>query len=128
MNMSNFNTRQSLLHQKAVSPDGPPYIKHNKKSGWSDPDKHVQSKRISNHVEELKKESMFFQKYACICHGTMSLEVVMWNSVFKPYRNIEMEFDLNKVFKNLQVIQVSLLLELKIWSLKDPRILVEHIS
>lgn len=47
---------------------------------------------------------MFFEKYACLCHGTMSLEVAMRNSVFKPHRNIEMEFDLNKVFKNLQLI------------------------
>ena len=71
---------------------------------------------------------MFFQKYACLCPGTMSLEVAIRSSVCRPHKNIEIDFDLNKVFKNLQLIQVSLVLDLKIWNLKEPRILVEHIN
>jgi len=104
MNMSNFNTRQSLLFQKGQQLEDHPYIKRGKKSAYADPDKQIKTKRQSSQVEELKKESMFFEKYACLCHGTMSLEVAMRNSVFKPYKNIEMEFDLKKVFKNLQLI------------------------
>ena len=35
-------------------------------------------------ANNLKKETVFFQKYACICSGTAPLYVYLENSIVKP--------------------------------------------
>ena len=66
-------------------------------------------------------ESVFFQKYACLCPGTTALQVSLRSGIFKPRENIEMNFDLNKVFKHLQLITITLVLDLKVFSLQDSK-------
>ena len=39
-----------------------------------------------------------------------------------------MLFDLSKTFKNIQSITASLVLDLKIYSLVDPKVVCEHVS
>lgn len=63
-----------------------------------------------------------------MCPGTVSLEVTLRNKLCRPHYSIEMNFDLKNVLGNLQEIKIALVLDLKIWSLREPRLLVEHVS
>lgn len=58
----------------------------------------------------------------------MSLEIGLKSSIFKPRSNIDLNFDMNQVFKKMQVIKASFVLDLKIYTLEEPKIVVEQIE
>ena len=58
----------------------------------------------------------------------MSLEISLASSVFRPRTNIDLNFDMVQIFNKIQKITVSLILELKINTLEEPKIVVEHIE
>ena len=58
----------------------------------------------------------------------MSLEVSLRNKVCKPGKAIEMCFDLKNVLRNLHQIEITLVLELQVWTLNEPLLLIEQIN
>eukprot|EP00354_Favella_ehrenbergii_P006245 CAMPEP_0170454518 /NCGR_PEP_ID=MMETSP0123-20130129/2747_1 /TAXON_ID=182087 /ORGANISM="Favella ehrenbergii, Strain Fehren 1" /LENGTH=55 /DNA_ID=CAMNT_0010717265 /DNA_START=2119 /DNA_END=2286 /DNA_ORIENTATION=+ len=55
----------------------------------------------------------------------MSLEVTLRSGIISPRSNIDLDFDLNKSFSHIQKIDVTLVLDLKVQSLSEPRNIVE---
>ena len=74
------------------------------------------------------KESIFFQKYACLCPGTLSVEASIKNPTVSPGSNISIHFAMNKAFKNVVGIQITLFMDLKVHSLLNPEEIVTHIT
>ena len=52
----------------------------------------------------------------------------MRSSIFRPRDNIDLNFDLNKGFNKIQLIEIALILDLKIQSLTESKHTVEHIQ
>ena len=98
------------------------------KSALADPGKQTLARNRYADCDDLKRESIFFQKFACLCPGTMSLEVVLRSGICPPQANIEMDLNLSKSFGSVQHIKISLVLDLKVLTLFEPRSVVEHIT
>lgn len=118
-----LNTRASMAPQD-------PYIKSKHlKSAQSNPEKLlVVQKRQHDERDDFTRESLFFEKYACLCPGTMSLQVSLASSIFRPGSDIDLDFDLSKVYSNISMINVTFVMDLKVYSLANSKVLIEHIS
>jgi len=97
------------------------------KKAQANPDRSANQgkKQRQVHDADPRRESIFFEKYACLCPGTMSLEVTLRSGIISPRSNIDLDFDLNKSFSHIQKIDVTLVLDLKVQSLSEPRNIVE---
>ena len=58
----------------------------------------------------------------------MSIEVTMRSGIISPNSNIELDFDLSKMFDQVLNIDIALVLDLKIFGLSEPRDVIEHIT
>lgn len=118
-----LNTRASMVPQD-------PYVKSkHPKSAQSNPEKLlVVQKRQHDERDDFTRESLFFEKYACLCPGTMSLQVSLASSIFRPGSDIDLDFDLSKVYSNISMINVTFVMDLKVYSLANSKVLIEHIS
>ena len=55
----------------------------------------------------------------------MSLEVTMRSGIYTNNSNIELDFDLSKMFDQVHNIKLTLVQDLKIFGLSEPRNVVE---
>ena len=58
----------------------------------------------------------------------MSIEVTMRSGIISPNSNIELDFDLSKMFDQVLNIDIALVLDLKIFGLSEPRDVIEQIT
>ena len=80
----NYNSNTAMLGSSSTVN---PYINKNSnhKSALADPDSNRQghSKNKSDVYEEPKRQAIFFKRYACLCPGTISLEVALRSNIFR---------------------------------------------
>ena len=99
---SNKNSMATLNFERRDSvPTSNPYNRStNLKTAVSNPDRMRPTPRQS-HDTDPKRESIFFEKYACLCPGTVSLEVTLRSGIISPRQSIDLDFDLSKAYRNI---------------------------